>query len=77
MIFKKLNMEYASFDLENLPDLKKMINENCRERRNCGPMADIVEKFGNHGSGNISNRFSADNEDVKKSRKKAHGLRRA
>ena len=29
MIFKKLNMEYAAFDTENLPDLKQMLVENC------------------------------------------------
>jgi len=29
MIFKKLNMEYAAFDLENLDDLKSMLLENC------------------------------------------------
>jgi len=29
MIFKKLSMEYAQFDLENLDDLKVMLDENC------------------------------------------------
>jgi phospholipid-translocating ATPase len=52
MIFKKLNMEYASFDLENLPDLRKMLIDNCNKRRDCGPMADIVAKFGNENNEN-------------------------
>ena len=42
MIFKKLNMEFAAFDLDNLPDLKSMLTDNCQNRRNCGPMADLV-----------------------------------
>lgn len=29
MIFKKLNMEFAAFDLDNLPDLRTMLVENC------------------------------------------------
>lgn len=46
MIFKKLNMEYAAFDLDNLPDLRTMLNDNCAQRRDCGPMADVAEKSG-------------------------------
>ena len=72
MIFKKLNMEYASFDLENLPDLRKMLNDNCQERRDCGPMADVVERFGG-GEGESSFRSSVNAE--KKTRKKG-GMRR-
>lgn len=30
MIFKKLNMEFAAFDLDNLPDLRNMLVENCQ-----------------------------------------------
>ena len=29
MIFKKINMEFAAFDLDNLPDLRSMLVENC------------------------------------------------
>ena len=29
MIFKKLNMEYAAFDTETLPELRNMLVENC------------------------------------------------
>jgi phospholipid-translocating ATPase len=47
MIFKKLNMEYAAFDLDSLPDLRAMLDDNCMQRRDCGPMADVAEKFGN------------------------------
>jgi len=43
MIFKKLNMEYAAFDLENLPDLKQMLVENCELKRETGPMADLAQ----------------------------------
>ena len=54
MIFKKLNMEYAAFDLDNLPDLRTMLNDNCMQRRDCGPMADVAEKAGllKNGNGN-------------------------
>ncbi|TNV85311.1 hypothetical protein FGO68_gene5532 [Halteria grandinella] len=40
MVFKKLAMEYAQFDLENLPDLKSMLDENCLKHN--GPMGDLV-----------------------------------
>jgi phospholipid-translocating ATPase len=43
MIFKKLNMEYAAFDLENLPDLKQMLVENCELKRETGPLADLAQ----------------------------------
>lgn len=39
MVFKKLAMEYAQFDLENLTDLKQMLDENCLKHD--GPMGDI------------------------------------
>lgn len=29
MVFKKLAMEYAQFDLDNLEDLREIIIENC------------------------------------------------
>jgi len=29
MVFKKLSMEYAQFDLDNIEDLKEMVIENC------------------------------------------------
>jgi hypothetical protein len=42
MIFKKVTMEYASFDLENLPDLKAMLDDNCEK---CdGPISDLSNK---------------------------------
>ena len=44
MIFKKLNMEFAAFDLDNLPDLRSMLVENCMQKRDAGPMSDICEK---------------------------------
>lgn len=42
MIFKKLNMEYAAFDLDNLMDLKQMLLENCEQKKDAGPMSDMV-----------------------------------
>ena len=41
MIFKKLNMEFAAFETESMPDLKAMLVENCQQSRD-GPMADLV-----------------------------------
>lgn len=38
-------MEYAAFDLDSLADLQKMLEDNIMKRRDCGPMADVVEKF--------------------------------
>lgn len=39
MIFKKLAMEYAQFDLENIEDVREMLEENCNTGD--GPMIDI------------------------------------
>ena len=41
MIFKKLNMEFAAFDLDNLPDLRNMLVENCQHVKDAGPMSDF------------------------------------
>jgi len=46
MIFKKLNMEYAAFDMDNLTDLKTMLKTNCEENRGSGPMADLFQRKG-------------------------------
>jgi phospholipid-translocating ATPase len=40
MIFKKLAMEYAMFDLENLDELRRQLLENCQNSGE-GPMADL------------------------------------
>ena len=40
MIFKKLAMEYAHFDLDNLNDLKHELLENCQKGE--GPMSDLA-----------------------------------
>ena len=40
MIFKKMSMEWAQFDLESLGDMKALLEENCE--RGVGPMNDIV-----------------------------------
>lgn len=45
MIFKKLAMEYAQFDLDNIVDLKSMLDENCL--RHEGPMGDMQAKHNN------------------------------
>lgn len=39
MIFKKLAMEYAHFDLDNLNELTQELNDNCRLGN--GPMSDL------------------------------------
>jgi magnesium-transporting ATPase (P-type) len=44
MIFKKLNMEFTSFDTENDKDLKILLLENCTQRKESGPMSDVFEK---------------------------------
>ena len=43
MIFKKLNMEFAEFGIDNLDDLKQMVKSNCEYKNDPGPMADIFE----------------------------------
>lgn len=39
MVFKKLAMEYAHFDLENLNELQNELHENCKLGN--GPMSDL------------------------------------
>lgn len=41
MIFKKMSMEWAQFDLDSLPDMQALLEENCRNG-GVGPMNDIV-----------------------------------
>ena len=43
MIFKRLCLEFAGFDTDTIGDLKQMLSENCIQRKDVGPMADIVE----------------------------------
>jgi phospholipid-translocating ATPase len=42
MIFKKLNMEDAAFDVDSMPDLKNLYIEECQAKPNNGPMSDIA-----------------------------------
>jgi hypothetical protein len=51
MIFKKLAMEYAQFDLENIDDLKSMLDENCSKHE--GPMGDQYGMGGAYKSSNV------------------------
>lgn len=44
MIFKKLNMEFTSFDTDTEQDLKKLLLDNCNQKKESGPMSDIIEK---------------------------------
>lgn len=44
MIFKKLNMEFTSFDIETDKELKILLQENCKQRKESGPMSDVFEK---------------------------------
>lgn len=46
MIFKKIAMEYAQFDLDNLPDLKGMLDDNCAI--SIGPMSDLTKNVIDH-----------------------------
>ena len=82
MVFKKLNMEYAAFDLDNLPDLRSMLVENCMQKRDSGPMSDIFEKWIESGTSmpesmsmTCSLETSPDMKLGKRSKKKG-GLRR-
>ena len=47
MIFKKLNLEFAAFDTDTIDDLKRMLVDNCRQRKDAGPMSDVA------GSANV------------------------
>lgn len=42
MIFKKLNMEDAAFDLDSMKDLKALLQENCENNPHSGPMSDLA-----------------------------------
>ena len=41
MIFKKMNMEWAQFDLETLKDMQALLEENCQYGGE-GPMNDLI-----------------------------------
>lgn len=41
MIFKKLNMEFAAFEQESMPELRQMLIDNCQQTGEQGPMADV------------------------------------
>lgn len=43
MIFKKLNLEFAAFDLESLPDLKNMLRDVYSKYGDAGPMSDLIK----------------------------------
>jgi phospholipid-translocating ATPase len=51
MIFKKLAMEYAMFDLENIDELKTQLDYNC-ENAGIGPMSDSDS----NSSGNLNSK---------------------
>ena len=40
MIFKKMSMEWAQFDLDSLPDMQALLEENC-QYGGVGPMNDL------------------------------------
>jgi phospholipid-translocating ATPase len=54
MIFKKLAMEYANFDLENIEDLKNELHENCK--KGDGPMSDISAALNEKNDKNVRKR---------------------
>ena len=76
MIFKKLNMEFAAFDLDNLPDLRTMLVENCQQKRDAGPMSDICGMLGQEGLNSSINGSTASPDKKGKPGKKKGGLRR-
>ena len=41
MIFKKMSMEWAQFDLDSLPDMQALLEENC-QNGGVGPMNDLL-----------------------------------
>ena len=43
MVFKKLAMEYAQFDLDNLGELQHELQENCKLAN--GPMSDLTNNL--------------------------------
>ena len=55
MIFKKLNMEYAAFDLDTITDLKSMLKNNCEVNRGSGPMADLFQRKGGNAGDDLGN----------------------
>jgi len=73
MIFKKLVLEYTAFDEENLSDLTHMLRENCEQKRDSGPMADLEDLKNN--AGQQSSERSVDTGTMTKKRRKG-GLRR-
>lgn len=74
MIFKKLNLEYAAFDTETLPELRNMLVENCLQRKDAGPMSDLVG-LQSDPSSSPEKKTNFDSEDKPVKRKKG-GLRR-
>lgn len=74
MIFKKLNLEYAAFDTETLPELRNMLVENCLQRKDAGPMSDLVG-LQSDPSSSPEKKTNHDSEDKPVKRKKG-GLRR-
>jgi phospholipid-translocating ATPase len=44
MIFKKLNMEFATFSLDNIQDLKQMVKLHCQAKPDPGPLADLFDR---------------------------------
>ena len=62
MYFKKLIMEHAEFDTENLGVLIKLLTKQCE--RNMGPMKDIEEKYNNIRPGNKPAKFRREKDNL-------------
>lgn len=80
MIFKKLNMEYAAFDMDTISEAQDMLRKNCEESRE-GPMADLFQRKSggviDDESNNIQSISSQDQVPSTPARsKKKGGLRR-
>mmetsp|Transcript_11257 Transcript_11257/g.17053 ORF Transcript_11257/g.17053 Transcript_11257/m.17053 type:complete len:199 (-) Transcript_11257:1451-2047(-) len=78
MIFKKLNMECAAFSLDNLPDLRQMLTENCEQKRDAGPMSDVFGSMGTAPEGSTpgTDGFSMTDSRQRSNTKKKKGSRR-
>jgi len=73
MIFKKINLEYAAFDQDTMPELRNMLIENCEKMRDAGPMADLVAQPA--GAQQMAASVTSLSEKAPKGKKKKGGRR--
>jgi phospholipid-translocating ATPase len=56
MTLKKIRMEIGQFDLENIQDLKMLLDDNCSKYD--GPLSDMAESDGGTGGGGLNSSAS-------------------